>query len=248
MMWDLQEYAALLNDAIRRNEVIVLGCKCHVKYSGRAESALAEGDRVIIVKSDNSLLVHQPEGNAPINYMKRDASHSLIVKDGVLFMHSTGVSKKEYMDIKISRIHFFNAHKMEDGRSIVVTGTEKDMSDMIYRTPELVENGLKPVSREEQTKYGFIDVFCTDSDGNLVIIECKRYKADLGAVTQLRRYIEKMEATKGITGIRGYVAAPKITGNAKQMLEDWGYAFAKVNPPKYLERFDKKQSSLDMYS
>ena len=63
------------------------------------------------------------------------------------------------------------------------------MSRMIYENPSLVEEGLKPVSQEEQTKYGFIDVLCIDNNNILTIIECKRHNADLGAVTQLRRYV-----------------------------------------------------------
>ncbi|MBI4141199.1 DUF91 domain-containing protein, partial [Candidatus Woesearchaeota archaeon] len=125
--------------------------------------------------------------------------------------------------------------------------TEEDMSKMLYSNPELIELGFKPVSQEEQTKYGFIDVFGTDKDGVLTVVECKRYCADLSAVTQLRRYVEKIKESKGIDTVRGIIAAPKITDNAKNMLEDWGFKFISVNPPKYLEEFDKKQSKLDFF-
>jgi hypothetical protein len=104
-----------------------------------------------------------------------------------------------------------------------------------------------PVSQEEQTAYGFIDVLGTDKDGTLTVVECKRYVADLSAVTQLRRYVEKLCASKGISKVRGILAAPKITQNAEQMLKDWGYSFVSVKPPKYLEEFDKKQQRLDAF-
>ena len=121
------------------------------------------------------------------------------------------------------------------------------MSNMLYANPELIEDGFKPVSREEQTKYGFIDVFGTDKNGVLTIVECKRYCADLSAVTQLRRYVEKMMVSKGITKVRGILAAPKITENAEKMLEDWGFSFKSIKPPKYLEEFDKRQAKLDKF-
>jgi len=129
----------------------------------------------------------------------------------------------------------------------VISGTEEDMSRMLYENPELVEKGFKPVSQEEQTAYGFIDVFGYDANGTLVVVECKRYCADLSAVTQLRRYVEKVKESKGIDTVRGILAAPKITDNAKKMLEDWGFKFISVNPPKYLEEFGKKQSKLDFF-
>ncbi len=246
-MWSNEEYCSLFNDSINRNETVVFSCKCSIRYSGRAESFLDSGDRIIIIKSDNALLVHQPSGNAPINYMKPETSHKLMIENNKLLLKSRNLPLKEYMDIIIDKIHFFNSHKLEDGQSIIISGTEDDMSKMIYDDPTLVEEGLKPVSQEEQTKYGFIDVLCIDKNNVLTIIECKRYNADLGAVTQLRRYVEKVMMSKGISKVRGIIAAPKITPNAEKMLNDWGFEFKSIKPPKYLEEFDKKQSKLDNF-
>jgi RecB family endonuclease NucS len=243
----LQDYATLLTDALARNETIVLACTCSIRYSGRAESYLAAGDRVILIKGDKAILVHQPTGNAPINYMKPQTGHSVIFDNGKLSLKSSNLAMKEFLDVVIERVHFYNSQKLEDSQTIVVAGTEEDMSNMLYDNPGMIEEGFKPVSREEQTKYGFIDVFGTDKDGTLTIVECKRYCADLSAVTQLRRYVEKMMVTKGVTNIRGILAAPKITENAKRMLEDWGFNFKVVRPPKYLEEFDKKQAKLDFF-
>jgi RecB family endonuclease NucS len=243
----LQEYATLLSDAIARNETIVIGCNCSVRYSGRAESFLEDGDRLLMIKSDNAILIHQPTGNNPINYMKPNTSHRFDMEDGKLILSSKNLPLKEFLDVNINKIHFFNTHKLEDSKKILVQGTEEDMSNMLYENPERIEEGFKPVSREEQTKYGFIDVMGVDKDGILTIVECKRYKAELAAVTQLRRYVEKIMISKGISKVRGIMAAPKITDNAKKMLEDWGYEFKSINPPKYLEEFDKKQSTLDSF-
>jgi hypothetical protein len=123
------------------------------------------------------------------------------------------------------------------------------MSDMIYDNPTIIEQGFKPFSREEHTKYGFIDVFGTDKNGKVVVIECKRDTADFKAVQQLHRYIHKICKSKGISEdkVRGIIAAPKISSNAKVMLEDMKYTFVSVSPPKYLERYDKKQKKLFDY-
>lgn len=244
-MFKLTDYESLVSDAIKRNETIVLGCSCTVRYSGRAESYLDEGDRLVMVKSDGALIVHQPFGNAPINYMKPNTSHSVRLEGKKLILKGSNMAQKETMKIVIDKVHFFNSHKLEDARSIVVSGTEADMSDMIYENPEVIEPAFKTVSREEQTKYGFVDVLGVDKEGVLTVVECKRYRADLSAVQQLRRYVEKLMISKGITDVRGILAAPKITSNALKMLKDWGYDFVVVHPPKYFEEFDKKQSRLD---
>ena len=144
-MLELQDYLTLLNDALRRNETIILGCNCSIRYSGRAESMLEDGDRVIIIKADKTLLIHQPTGNSPINYMKANTSHSLAVQDRTLTLKSRNLALKENMDIEINKLYFYNSQKMEDGRSIVIAGTEADMARMLYENPEMVEQGFKPV-------------------------------------------------------------------------------------------------------
>jgi hypothetical protein len=246
-MLEQQDYVNLLNDALRRNETVIIACNCSIRYSGRAESLLEDGDRVIIIKADNTLLVHQPSGNNPINYMKQNTTHTLVLTDKKMILQSRNLALKENMDITINKMYFFNSQRLEDGRSIVISGTEADMAKMLYDNPEMIEKGFAPVSQEEQTKYGFIDVLGIDKEGILTVVECKRYCADLGAVTQLRRYVERLMVSKGITKVRGIIAAPKITPNAQKMLEDWGYSFVSVKPPKYLEDFNKKQSRLDNF-
>ena len=246
-MGDFKKFAEKINNALSKNETVIIGCNCNVKYSGRAESFLDLGDRIIIIKSDNALLVHQPQGNAPVNYMKPNSYHNAISDENSLILKSSNLSQKEYMDILIKDIHFLNTHKLEDGHSISISGTEQDMNNMIYNNPEIIEAGFKTASQEEQTKYGFIDVLGIDKDNVLTIIECKRYCADLGAVTQLRRYVEKVKTSKGIDNVRGIIAAPKITPNAQKMLEDWGFCFKLVEPPKHLEKYKKGQKQLNHF-
>jgi len=233
--------------ALEKNHSIVLGCHCTISYSGRAESYLPEGDRVIIIKADKAVIVHQPTGNNPINYMKPGCSFRLTEEDSRTTLRCQNLALKEYLDISILQVHFLNSHFLEDGRSILIKGTEKDMADMLYHNPGMIEKDFMPVSREEQTKYGFIDVFGHDNNGVLTVVECKRYIGDLGAVTQLRRYVEKIKASKGIDKVRGILACPKITQNALLMLQDWGFSHVAINPPNYLERYDKDQKTLNSY-
>ncbi|RME77985.1 DUF91 domain-containing protein [Candidatus Woesearchaeota archaeon] len=229
--------------ALKNNETVVLAARCSVEYDGRAQSRLEEGDRLIIIKKDKTILIHQPEGNNPINYMKPGALHSLVFENGCWAIKSEAPSLKEYLLIKLSEIYFVNSHDLQDGQKITLVGSEKDMAEMIYKNPELIEPGFKPLSMEEHTKYGFIDVFGLDARGVLVVVECKRYVADVSAVQQLRRYVEKIKDVKQCDEVRGIIAAPKMTANALKMLRDWHFEFVEVNPPKKL-MIEKSQTTL----
>jgi endonuclease len=227
----MDDFISRFNSAMKKGETVVFSAHCEITYSGRAESYLSHGDRIIIIKPDRTLIIHQPSGSAPVNYMKADSEHRLVMEDGLLVMKSRNPLLKEYLDVKIHKLYFFNTAKLDDGKKIELAGTERELSDYLYDHPELVEEGFKPLSREEHTKYGFIDVFGYDRTGTLVVVECKRYRADLSAVTQLRRYVEKIKAAKGITRVRGIICAPEISANALKMLTDWGYSFKDVHPP-----------------
>ena len=244
------DYATLLpsfKDALDKNQAIIMFLRCSIHYSGRAESYLPEGDRIVIIKQDRTLLIHQPEGSAPVNYMKAGTSLHLCLENKKLELQCKNLAAKEYLDISISQVHSFICQNMEDNESLQIVGSERDMSDMLYDSPEMIEPGFKPLSREEHTKYGFIDLFGHDKDNILVVIECKRYAGDLHAVTQLRRYVEKISSLKGLKKVRGILACPKISSNAKKMLEDFGFEYRQVRPPKYLLKFDQKQKKLGEY-
>ena len=179
--------------------------------------------------------------------MKPGTRHTLTYNGVELFLNSRNLAIKEFLDVKIQHVNFFNSFRHEDAHTIQIAGTERDMSDMIYDNPKLIEEGFKPLSREEHTRYGFIDVFGQDKDNNLTIIECKRYVGDLKAVTQLRRYVERIKEAKGIPNVRGILACPKISPNALKMLQDWGFEYRSVEPPKYLERHNKDQRTLSFF-
>jgi len=234
---------------LEKNDMIVIASRCSVSYHGKVESVLPIGDRLIIIKADKTLLVHQPDGTNPINYMKDGSEHTIIQEIGNTILKSRNLFNKDFLEITLYEIFFVNSHYMEDGSKILISGSESDMSDMIYEKPSLIEKGFKPFSREEHTKFGFIDVFGTDEKGKIVIIECKRDFADFKAVSQLHRYVYKVMRSKGISikDIRGIIAAPRISENAAVMLAEHGFEFRAVTPPKYFAQYDKKQQKLIDY-
>ncbi|HLD12744.1 MAG TPA: endonuclease NucS [Candidatus Nanoarchaeia archaeon] len=243
----MQDFVNWFRSWVNSGCLLVFAANCEVRYSGRAESYLPKGDRLVMIKPDNSVHVHQPSGNMPVNHMREGAQQVIEEVDGCWVVRSSHAVNKEELLIQLHKVYFFQEQLLDDGKKVVVAGTEADMAEMIYDHPEIIEAGFTPLSREEHTKYGFIDVFGFDGDNNLVVIECKRQTADLHAVTQLRRYVEKIKQSKGLDKVRGIIASPEISANAKKMLEDWGFGWRRIKPPKFLEKYDKSQQRLDYY-
>ncbi len=236
-----------INKAIENNKAVTIFANCSIRYSGRAESFLPDGDRIIIIKPDKTLLVHQPTGSAPINWMKEGSYHHFANYGDELVLESRNISMKEFLNIKMKHVYAIYMQELNDGQKLQLMGSERDMAGMICNEPELIEPGFKPLSQEEHTKYGFIDVFGYDKNNILTVVECKRYSADLKAIDQLRRYVEKIKSLKGLDKVRGIIAAPRISPNAESMMHNFGFEFRAVKPPKYLEKFDKKQKRLGEY-
>ncbi len=245
---ELEEFSTKIKEAIKKQEIAVFTAICEVTYRGRAESYLSEGERLIIIKQDATLLIHQPKNNLPINYMKEGTKYYIKLDKSSgeerIIIRCENSKYKEKMIIIIKRVYLFHSQKLEDNKRLILTGTEKDMADMIIKNPKLIEENFRPLSREEHTKYGFIDVFGYDKNNNFVVIETKRYVGDLKAVSQLRRYVERIKKLKGISKVRGILACPRITPNAKNMLRDFGFEYKRVIPPKYLEDEHKKQKNI----
>jgi hypothetical protein len=237
----------ILQTGISKSQCCIMSANCSVKYSGRAESFLPFGDRIVFIKPDTTILLHQTTGSQPVNWMPGKTVHNVINENGKLVLISVRQSPVEKLRVEIEKVYFINTMKLEDSEELQSHGSEKEMSEMIYKNPALIDADFKPVSTEEQTKYGFIDVFGYDKNKTLVVVECKRYNADLGAVTQLRRYVEKIKSAKGVEKVRGVIAAPKISKNALKMLEDWRFEFRKIDPPKHFEEQKKKQTKLDHF-
>jgi len=244
--FDINWYIDKLNSSLKKKQAIVIFCECSMIYSGRAEASLEQGERILILKPDRCLLVHQPYGNNSVIYMKPGSEVKVIDMKDYILLKSSNMILHELVEIKITKIIEIMTSHLNDAAKVCLFGTEKDMSDYIYDHPELISKDFKPVSREEQTKYGYIDVFGYDKTGSLVVIECKRTKAGPSAPQQLRRYIERLAKSKGINinNIKGILAAPSITQNARHMLKSLGYKFKRIEPPAYMKRKKESQGKL----
>jgi len=91
------KFQQMLNSA----KVVTFSARCEIEYEGRAKSFLPKGDRLIIVKSDGTLLIHQPTGNRPINYMKPGTT--FIIKNNNIICKN--IKDKETLIISIEQLY-----------------------------------------------------------------------------------------------------------------------------------------------
>ena len=247
---ELNDVKEAIDAALSKGEFITFFCRCAISYSGRAESYLDFGDRFIAIKQDRTVFIHQPIGGMPINYVKAPAGVDITIttnEEGESLMNFRAFSRDDEVFMEVIEVYDLFSKKLEDGAKQDLSGNEAEMSDMIRDNSEVISNDFIPLSREEHTKYGFIDVFGHLGDGTLAIVECKRYTAGLAAVTQLQRYVDKMKKVKGTEKITGILAAPAVTANALEMMNEFKFTFARVDPPKRHVKKKRNQQKIDSF-
>jgi hypothetical protein len=256
-MPSLEDAERVVRSATSARHLCLLVGSCRVSYSGRAASKLSEGDRLLVIKGDGTFLVHQGKGMTAINYQGPGSTVATRVEDRALVIESHGKRKpgqpQERIEARFTRVDFAQSFPLRDDSKLLVSGTEEELAGLLMAEPDRIEPGLTPLKQESARAHGEIDILARDLAGRLVVVEVKRRTAELAAVTQLRRYVEELAKRKG-EAVRGILAAPGISENAKRMLEEWGYEFARVDfdasvadAPK-IKRLERRQKSLSEYS
>lgn len=238
-----EELAEIITEGLSSEAVITLFARCKVHYDGRAKSELGEGDRVILIKPDGSFLIHQRNKREPVNWQPPGSSVFLEMGEPPKLV-SVRRKPRETLEVELLRVYLATYFHAEDSEELTLMGSEAEMRDYIFEHPEVIEEGFKPLFREKPIKHGIVDIFGRDREGNIVILELKRRRADLHAVSQLKRYVEDVREEYG--NVRGILVAPSLTSGAKKLLEKEGLEFRKVNPPKR-ERKRGKQKTLDSF-
>jgi len=222
-----REAVELLKESIFRKRTSIIVGKCIVRYKGRARSFLGEGDRVILLKPDGALLVHKASKREPVNWNPPGSIYRVYLKEGKVIVESIRRRPREVIVIELSDVYFVGSFDLVDEEYIAIIGTEKDVVDIIFQRPEVIEKGFKPLHREMSTRYGKIDIFGVDEKGRAVVIEVKRRKADLSSVSQLLRYVESVKETVR-SPVRGILVAPDCTASAEAFLKKHGLEFRRI--------------------
>ena len=220
---------------------VIMG-ECLIEYRGRAKSLLDWGERVVIIKQDGAVIVHQPAMREPVNWQACNTKTDFSVEDEKFVMNTYHKHPNEKMKLTFRNVRMMIATSLKDNARIVVSGMETDIVEKIIEKPDVIEEGLRITKREKKTKSGMIDLYGYDKKGVPVIIEAKRSLATIPAVHQLRMYVNDIKRKNKNANIRGILCAPRIPKMVKHLLEDYGLEYKEFGWVK--EIVDKRQKRL----
>jgi len=222
---------------------------CMIDYKGRASSFLDWGERIIMIKQDGALLVHQPIMREPINWQPSGSKTEFSVKDDYLIVRSRHRSPPEKMKITFRNLQLVTATSLRDKAKLIISGMETDVVNEIISNPSVIEEGLRISKREKHVKSGMIDLYGYDKNHTPVVIEVKRSLANISAVQQLRMYVSDIKKNIDSANVRGILCAPKVPDMVKKLLSDYGLEWQEVERhvvlpddfQKTLKEFSKHQ-------
>ncbi|MBV9831234.1 MAG: endonuclease NucS [Marmoricola sp.] len=203
--------------------------RCQVDYAGRLTAHLPMATRVLMLKSDGSVLVHSDGGSyKPLNWM----SPPCTVKEGHaedgqvewLVEAKTGDSLR----ILIEEILHDSSHDLGVDPGLQKDGVEKHLQELLAEHPATLAEGLSLVRREYPTAIGPVDLMCRDATGASVAVEIKR-RGEIDGVEQLTRYLELLNRDPLLAPVRGIFAAQEIKPQARVLAIDRGIACAVVD-------------------
>ena len=240
---ETSEFLDFINEALSKRAFIIIVACCSIEYRGRATSKLRSGDRTLILKADGSFLVHQDRNLEPVNWQPPNCKFNAKVADDKVHILGIRRNPHESLEIEIHETHLASYHIGEDSKTLELAGYEEDMREMIFKNPELIENGFRVTSKEYSVSSGFIDIIGKDNNGNLVVIELKSRRAGVNAVKQLKKYFDDFSDHKNF--VRGILVAPSITEDALELLEGFQMEFKALEPPKDI--IGSKNVTLDFF-
>jgi RecB family endonuclease NucS len=213
-----------------------------VHYVGRASSKLESGERLLIIKSDGSLLVHRPVGYEPVNWQPSGSVFHVQVKGEELEVHAVRQKPRENVRVVFSQVLMVSALALTDAGEFLLYASEEDMHRAILLKPSLLEEGFKPISWEKHVEPGFVDIYGEDKNGRLVIVEVKRKTASKEAALQLAKYIEPIKG-KVNREIRAILAAPGLGKDVQRTLALLGLEYKALDPKVCAEVLKKMEST-----
>jgi len=226
---NLVQAAELISKAFAQRKTLIVAGNCRVDYSGRANSTLELGERILIIKSDGALLVHRPVGYEPVNWQPSGGVFHVQVRDGELEIHGIRQKPRESVRVTVLGILMVSALSLIDAGDFLLHASEDDMHRAILFKPELLEEGFKPISWEKKVDPGFVDIYGEDKNGKLVIVEVKRKTASKEAALQLAKYIEPIKA-KTNRKVRAVLVAPSVGKDVQRLLAMLGLEFKSLDP------------------
>ena len=199
--------------------------RCEVIYTGRLSARLPEALRLLMIKSDGSVMVHADTGGyKPQNWM---TPPTVIEEEpGRIVVRKRG--GEDQLDIRVVDVISDVTHDMGEAAALEKDGVEAHLQELLGEQPERCGEGFRLVRREWPTDIGPVDLMCRDAEDEFVAVEIKRV-GTIEAVEQLTRYLERICQEPGMARCRGVLAAGIVKPQARALAESRGIACAEVD-------------------
>jgi RecB family endonuclease NucS len=203
----------------------LLVARCEVRYSGRLNAVLPEAVRLLILKDDGSVLVHDDAGGyKPLNWM---SGATFIEQDGDRLVVRKPKAE-DVLEIRLVEVLSDVVHDMGESAALQKDGVERHLQEELAAAPSSLGEELTLVKREWATEVGPVDLMCRDEDGEWVAVEIKRM-GTIESVEQLSRYLGFIRADPAKSTCRGILAAQKFKPQAVTLAESRGIRCAEVD-------------------
>ena len=203
--------------------------KCSVDYAGRLSAHLPLATRLLMIKSDGSVLVHSDGGSyKPLNWMSPPCTLSVLEPDeaptdaGVsVIWKVTHAKTADLLVVSVHEVLHDSEHELGIDPGLVKDGVEAHLQKLLAENIHLLGDGHTLVRREYMTAIGPVDILAQDAAGRSVAVELKR-RGDIDGVEQLTRYLELMNRDPHLAPVSGVFAAQEIKPQARTLAEDRG--------------------------
>ncbi len=201
--------------------------RCEVRYTGRLDALLPEALRLIMIKSDGSVLVHADHGSyKPSNWM---TPPTVIEEgDGHIVVRKHAGATEDRLDIRVVEVLSDVLHDMGEAAALEKDGVEAHLQELLAGRPQWCGEGLRLVRREWPTDVGPVDLMCRDEQDGWIAVEIKRL-GTIDAVEQLTRYLDRIRRDPAMAACRGVLAAQSIKPQARVLAESRGIACVEVD-------------------
>jgi len=205
----------------------LLVARCEVVYSGRLDAYLPEAVRLLMIKSDGSVLVHADSGGyRPLNWMTPPTV--IEEEEGLIVVRKRAGKTEDRLEIRVAEVLSDLAFELDEVAGLEKDGVERHLQEALADRPDFLEEELRLVRREWQTEIGPVDLMCRDCDDGWVAVEIKRV-GTIDAVEQLTRYLGFIRADPAKGACRGILAAQQLKPQAVTLAESRGIRCVQVD-------------------
>ena len=203
--------------------------ECSVDYAGRLTAHLPLATRLIMLKSDGSILIHSDGGSyKPLNWMTPPCAVQVAeptdeqAEAGLSEIWTVSQTKTgDRLVISITEVLSDTSHDLGVDPGLVKDGVEAHLQELLAEHIHTLGTGYSLVRREFMTAIGPVDILARDATQKSVAVEIKR-RGDFDGVEQLTRSLDLMNRDPLLSPVTGVFAAQEIKPQARTLAEDRG--------------------------